>query len=64
MMKVNGTVYEGTAQTVQDVLTSLEFRLDRIVVEYNGKILSKSEWASTRVSPADTMEVVTFVGGG
>ena len=38
--------------------------MDRIVVEYNGKILSKADWESTRVSPADTMEVVTFVGGG
>ena len=38
--------------------------MDRIVVEYNGKILSKADWESTRVSAADTMEVVTFVGGG
>lgn len=63
-MKVNGNNYEYTGQTVQEVLEVLQFRLDRIVVEYNGKILSKSDWISTRVSAADTMEVVTFVGGG
>lgn len=63
-MKVNGNNYEYTGQTVQEVLKALQFRLDRIVVEYNGKILSKSDWTSTRVSAADTMEVVTFVGGG
>lgn len=63
-MKVNGRSYEYTGQTVQEVLEILQFRLDRIVVEYNGKILSKSDWTSTRVSAADTMEVVTFVGGG
>lgn len=63
-MKVNGRSYEYTGQTVQEVLEVLQFRLDRIVVEYNGKILSKSDWSSTRVSAADTMEVVTFVGGG
>ena len=63
-MKVNGNNYEYTGQTVQEVLEALKFRLDRIVVEYNGKILSKSDWTSTRVSAADTMEVVTFVGGG
>ena len=46
------------------MLTALSFRMDRIVVEFNGKILSKADWESTRVSAADTMEVVTFVGGG
>lgn len=63
-MKVNGTSYDFAGQTVQEVLQALAFRMDRIVVEYNGKILSKSDWESTRVSPVDTMEVVTFVGGG
>lgn len=63
-MKVNGSTYNYEGQTVQEVLEALAFRMDRIVVEYNGKILSKADWESTRVSPADIMEVVTFVGGG
>ena len=63
-MKVNGSTYNYEGQTVQEVLEALAFRMDRIVVEYNGKILSKADWETTRVSPADTMEVVTFVGGG
>ena len=63
-MKVNGSTYNYEGQTVQEVLEALAFRMDHIVVEYNGKILSKADWESTRVSPADTMEVVTFVGGG
>lgn len=63
-MKVNGSTYNYEGQTVQEILEDLAFRMDRIVVEYNGKILSKANWESTRVSPADTMEVVTFVGGG
>ena len=63
-MKVNGATYHYEGQTVQEVLAALAFRMDRIVVEYNGKILSKADWESTRVSSADTMEVVTFVGGG
>lgn len=63
-MKVNGSTYNYEGQTVQEILEDLAFRMDRIVVEYNGKILSKADWESTRVSPADTMEVVTFVGGG
>ena len=63
-MKVNGSTYNYEGQTVQEVLEDLAFRIDRIEVEYNGKILSKAEWESTRVSAADIMEVVTFVGGG
>ena len=63
-MKVNGSTYNYEGQTVQEVLAALAFRMDRIVVEYNGKILSKADWESTRVSPADTMEVVTGGGGG
>lgn len=63
-MKVNGSTYNYEGQTVQEVLEALAFRMDRIVVEYNGKILSKADWEATRVSAADTLEVVTFVGGG
>ena len=63
-MIVNGSAYNYEGQTVQEVLEELAFRMDRIVVEYNGKILSKADWESTRVSASDTMEVVTFVGGG
>ena len=63
-MTVNGPTSHYDGQTVQEVLTALAFRMGRIIVEYNGKILSKADWESTRVSAADTMEVVTFVGGG
>jgi len=35
-----------------------------VVVEFNGEILPRSCWADQLVRQADTVEVVTIVGGG
>lgn len=37
---------------------------DRIVVEHNQKILPREEWAGTAVCENDSIEIVSFVGGG
>ncbi len=35
-----------------------------IAVEYNGEILARPLWQSTRLQANDRLEVVTIVGGG
>ena len=37
---------------------------DRVAVERNGDIVPKSKFQETMLSDADTLEIVTFVGGG
>lgn len=35
-----------------------------IALEYNGEILHRQLWATTRLHPNDKLEIVTIVGGG
>lgn len=64
-IKVNGTdVQLSTPITVTEYLEERQYKLTRIAVELNGNILPKSEYSTTTLSEADTLEVVSFVGGG
>ena len=62
---VNGSKVElENPVTVTEFLTWRNYTLTRIAVELNGAILPKSAYSATTLTEADTMEVVTFVGGG
>lgn len=50
--------------TVQDLLTALGLKQDRVAVEHNGSIVSRPAWSSTAVAEGDRFEIVHFVGGG
>jgi thiamine biosynthesis protein ThiS len=49
---------------VAGLLEELELREKLVVVERNGSILSRSEFAETIIEPGDVLEIVHFVGGG
>lgn len=50
--------------TIQDLLAALALKQDRIAVEHNGSIVSRPDWAATRLADNDRFEIVHFVGGG
>jgi thiamine biosynthesis protein ThiS len=50
--------------TLQDLLTALALKPDRVAVEHNGSIVSRPAWSSTPVTDGDKFEIVHFVGGG
>ena len=60
----------GSPQEVPEGLTlPAMFRLigvdpTRVAVELNRRILRKADWDSTTIQDGDSIEVVTFVGGG
>ena len=65
MIRVNGTeetYYEGL--TVMEYVRAKGYRTNRIAVEKNGEIVSKSAYESTVIKDGDSLEVVSFVGGG
>jgi len=35
-----------------------------VIVEHNGQIVRRPDWASTALKSGDTIELVTLVGGG
>lgn len=51
-------------QTLPEVLQTLGYKPELVVVECNGTILSRSSWAEHLVVESDVLEVVTIVGGG
>jgi sulfur carrier protein len=50
--------------SVQDLLTALGLKQDRVAVEHNGSIVSRPAWVSTPIADGDKFEIVHFVGGG
>ena len=46
------------------LLEWLKLPADRVAVERNREIASRSTWTETRIQPDDRLEVVHFVGGG
>lgn len=64
-MQVNGKNVTGKAgMTLQAYLEEAGYRIERIVVERNGEIVSKTAFNAVLLTEADTIEVVSFVGGG
>lgn len=65
MTKINGKeVVLKKGMTVNNYLVENNYRLNMIAVELNGKILPRSEYESYIISECDTLEIVSFVGGG
>ncbi|KZX16929.1 sulfur carrier protein ThiS [Methanobrevibacter filiformis] len=64
-MKVNGketTFKEGI--TLSEFLEKSDYSLEKIVVERNGKIISKNSYCEIILKNEDNYEIVSFVGGG
>ena len=49
---------------LQDLITDLNLKGDRVAVEHNGTIVPRAEWGNTILNDGDRLEVVHFVGGG
>ncbi|SDA16143.1 sulfur carrier protein [Ruminococcus sp. YE71] len=64
MVKVNGQPMEAAGQTVTQLVTAQGYDPVRIAVERNEEIVPKSAYDSTVVQDGDTVEIVSFVGGG
>ncbi|BCR05949.1 thiamine biosynthesis protein ThiS [Desulfuromonas versatilis] len=52
------------ALTVEQLLESLGLETERVAVELNRDILTRSRFAETSLSDGDVLEVIQFVGGG
>lgn len=64
MVKINGEQLNIAGKTITDYLLSAGFDTQRIAVELNGNILPKIDYAKTILKDGDSLEVVSFVGGG
>ena len=64
MVKINGVECDVAGKTISDYLAGADYELKRIAVEKNGSIVSKSLYDQTVLEDGDSLEVVSFVGGG
>jgi thiamine biosynthesis protein ThiS len=63
-LKLNGKEREVEGvETVEGLIASLGIHR-MIVVEHNGVILRREQYAETRLSEGDALEIVHMVGGG
>ena len=64
-MKINGSnVCLSKDSTLFDYLLECGFDPMRVAVERNGEIVPKNQFATLQLTDEDTLEVVSFVGGG
>ena len=64
MVKVNGKELDIEGKTVADYLALTDYDPKRIAVERNGEIVFKAQYGETVLEDGDSVEVVSFVGGG
>ncbi len=64
MVKVNGAELDIAGKTIAEYLLSTSYDPKRIAVECNGEIVFKSLYGETVLKDGDSLEVVSFVGGG
>jgi thiazole synthase len=64
-IRLNGESQEiPDSLSVRQLLEHLNLPMDRLAVERNRKVVSRSDWDAVRVRSDDEIEVVHFVGGG
>ena len=64
MVKINGEELNVAGKTVAEYLRATNYDPKRIAVERNGDIVPKARYDKTVFQDGDSVEVVSFVGGG
>ena len=64
MVKINGESLDVAGKTLADYLAQADYDLQRIAVERNGEIVPKAQYGETVLAEGDSVEVVSFMGGG
>lgn len=64
MIKINGEELNIAGKTVAEYLATTSYDSKRIAVERNGEIVPKAQYGETVLKDGDSLEVVSFVGGG
>ncbi len=64
MVKINGEEKNVSGMTVAEYLATTNYDPKRIAVERNGDIVPKAQYNNTILQDGDSVEVVSFVGGG
>ena len=64
MTKINGKTEALAGLNIAEIVEKFGYNKARVAVELNGNIVPKAKYAETVVKENDTLEIVSFVGGG
>ncbi len=64
MLKINGEPQEAAGQTLAAYLAAAGYADGRVAVERNGEIVPRAQYAECVLQDGDSVEIVSFVGGG
>ncbi len=64
MVKINSEEMNVAGKTLAEYLATTNYDLKRIAVERNGDIVPKAQYSGIILQDGDSIEVVSFVGGG
>lgn len=65
MIKINGKeVNNANGISLDKLLIGEGYSLQRVAVELNGEIIPKAQYGQANIKDGDSLEVVSFVGGG
>ncbi len=64
MVKVNGKFLDIAGKTIKDFLEATNYDTKRIATELNGEIVPKANYSNKVLKDGDSLEIVSFVGGG
>ncbi|MEN9018004.1 MAG: sulfur carrier protein ThiS [Hellea sp.] len=65
-LTVNGKIYDNLIEnmTMQDLLDYLKLPANKIAIERNREIVSKSSFNTAILNDGDIIEIIHFIGGG
>ena len=65
-LTVNGKIYDNLIDnmTMQDLLDYLKLPANKIAIERNREIVSKSSFNTAILNDGDIIEIIHFIGGG
>lgn len=64
MVKINGEELNAAGMTLAEYLAGTTYDPNRIAIERNGDIVPKPKYGETILLDGDSVEIVSFVGGG
>jgi len=64
-IRINGTVeLIDRAGSIAELIAGKGLHPERVVVEHNRRMVPRGEWPDVMLKEDDSIEIVSFVGGG
>ncbi|MBQ9155443.1 MAG: sulfur carrier protein ThiS [Eubacterium sp.] len=64
MVMINGEARQAAGKSISQCLKEMDYDPRTVAVERNEEIVPKAQYEETILQDGDTVEVVSFVGGG